>query len=230
MINSEASDSLRVMWVALIPEQAVRRHLPVRSSWYSQNTTLIDRVEAAYWVLSPTITTPILTCWATRRRNSLPSNSVRHPHMIAAFAKHTRLNTNINVQSMGTHPDGWLQCHKRKQTRQWLYAYIKIVLRLVLKWNKFTPSFEAIDNLEAALNVISTPDRTFLLCAQHYQEVYRQFKCPQPCVNCGVKPRSGTYLTRHSPDASTVTRASFAWRLGIRWHNPEYWLHMFNLL
>jgi len=38
-------------------------------------------------------------------------------------------------------------------------------------------------------------------------EVYSQFKSPQPCAGCGVKPRSGTYLTRHSPDASTVTRA-----------------------
>ena len=69
-----------------------------------------------------------------------------------------------------------------------------------------TPSFEAIDNLEAALNVISTPDRPFLLCQQHYQEVYRKFKSPW-CASCGVKPKSGTYFTRHSPDASTVTRA-----------------------
>jgi len=37
---------------------------------------------------------------ASMRRNSLPSNSIRHPHMIAAFAKHARLNANVDVQSM----------------------------------------------------------------------------------------------------------------------------------
>ena len=65
-----------------------------------------------------------------------------------------------------------------------------------------SPAFEKIDNLQAALCVESTPD---LVCPKHCQELNRQFKSPQPCAGYGVKPKSGTYLTRHSPDTSTVT-------------------------
>ena len=68
-----------------------------------------------------------------------------------------------------------------------------------------TPSFEAIDNLEAALHVKSSPEHPLVLCSKHYHEVYRQFKA-RPCAGCGVKPKVGTYFTRHSPDASTVSR------------------------
>ena len=68
-----------------------------------------------------------------------------------------------------------------------------------------SPAFEEIDNLEAELCVQSTSDHPFLVCPKHYQEHYRQFKSPQPCAGCGVKPKSSTYFTRHSPDASTVT-------------------------
>ena len=39
-----------------------------------------------------------------------------------------------------------------------------------------TPSFEAIDNLEAALHVKSSPEHPLVLCSKHYHEVYRQFK------------------------------------------------------
>ena len=49
------------------------------------------------------------------------------------------------------------------------------------------------------------PDYPFLVCPKHYQGLYRQFKDPQLCAGCGVKPKSGTYFIRHSPDASTVT-------------------------
>jgi len=40
-----------------------------------------------------------------------------------------------------------------------------------------SPAFEEIDYLEAALCVESTPD---LVCPKLCQELYRQFKSPQP--------------------------------------------------
>ncbi len=67
------------------------------------------------------------------------------------------------------------------------------------------PAFEVIANLEAALCIESSPDHPFLLCPKHYQELYRQFRSPRPCAGCGVTPKFGTYFTRHSPDASTVS-------------------------
>ncbi len=58
---------------------------------------------------------------------------------------------------------------------------------------------------EAALCVESTPEHPFVVCPKHYRELYRQFNSPQPCAGCGVSPKSGTYFTRHSPDAIAVT-------------------------
>ena len=78
---------------------------------------------------------------------------------------------------------------KHEYTLRWVTAMSQEKTDLAVTWcihhictatstevKLITPSFVAIDNLEAALNVISTPDHPFLLCAQHYQEVYRQFK------------------------------------------------------
>ena len=57
-----------------------------------------------------------------------------------------------------------------------------------------TPTLECIDNLEAALNVASTPDRLFLLCPKHYQEVWESFIKP-PCASCGAKTKRSEYVT-----------------------------------
>ena len=57
-----------------------------------------------------------------------------------------------------------------------------------------TPTLECIYNLEAALNVVSTPDRPFLLCPKHYQEVWESFN-KSPCASCGAKPKCSDYVT-----------------------------------
>ena len=69
-----------------------------------------------------------------------------------------------------------------------------------------SPAFEEIDNLEAALCVESTPDHPFLVCPKHYQELYRQFKSPQPCAGMWSQAKIEDLLYKaYSPDTSTVT-------------------------
>ena len=51
-----------------------------------------------------------------------------------------------------------------------------------------TPSFEAIDNLKAAIQVDVDPDQPFMLCPSHYHKLYRRFKL-LPCAGCGLNPR-----------------------------------------
>ena len=34
--------------------------------------------------------------------------------------------------------------------------------------------------------------------------LYRYFNCPTTCASCGIRPKSGTQFTRHSPNATLV--------------------------
>ena len=54
-----------------------------------------------------------------------------------------------------------------------------------------TPAFESIENLEALLGITSNSEQPFLLCQQHYQELYRKVHTPKPCACCGAKPKFG---------------------------------------
>ena len=69
-----------------------------------------------------------------------------------------------------------------------------------------TPAFQSIASLEATVGVQATSEQPFLLCPQHYQQLYRVFSIPKPCAGCGMKPKFGSTFVRHSPDALTVTR------------------------
>ena len=66
-------------------------------------------------------------------------------------------------------------------------------------------SFEHIEKLESALGVTSSPDNPFLLCRDHYNEMYRKFHPQTLCASCGATPKPGTSFSRHSPDAFSVS-------------------------
>ena len=44
------------------------------------------------------------------------------------------------------------------------------------------PAFESIDSLEALISVQSSSENPFLVCQQHYQELYRKIHTPRPCA------------------------------------------------
>jgi len=66
------------------------------------------------------------------------------------------------------------------------------------------PAFEPIEKLETILSVKSNHENSFVLCQQHYQELYRKVHASNPCACCGTKPKFGQPFSRHSPDAETV--------------------------
>ena len=65
-----------------------------------------------------------------------------------------------------------------------------------------TPSFDAIDNLKAAMQVDVDPDQPFVLCPSHYHKLYRCFKL-LPCAGCGLNPRRESF-SRHCPDTVLI--------------------------
>ena len=68
-----------------------------------------------------------------------------------------------------------------------------------------TPSFEAADNIKAALPVEANQDQPFVLCPSHYHKFYRHFRV-SPCAGCGATPKRGACFNRHSPDPVFISR------------------------
>ena len=68
-----------------------------------------------------------------------------------------------------------------------------------------TPSFEAADNIKAALPVEANQDQPFVLCPSHYHKLYRHFRV-SPCAGCGATPKRGACFIRHSPDPVFISR------------------------
>jgi len=66
-------------------------------------------------------------------------------------------------------------------------------------------AFEPTEKLETILSVKSNHENSFVLCQQHYQELYRKVHASNPCACCGTKPKFGQPFSRHSPDAETVS-------------------------
>ena len=75
-----------------------------------------------------------------------------------------------------------------------------------LQEKRITPSFQPIYQLKAAIKVQSTSDQPFVVCQQHYQELYRTFTAPQPCACCGAKPKFRNPFSRHSPDPHRISQ------------------------
>ena len=68
-----------------------------------------------------------------------------------------------------------------------------------------SPSFNSIENIEAALSKQTSPSQPLTFCSKHYREVHRKLASPPPCKSCGTKPRPGTCFIRHSSDALSVS-------------------------
>ena len=65
-------------------------------------------------------------------------------------------------------------------------------------------AFEPTEKLETILSVKSNHENSFVLCQQHYQELYRKVHASNPCACCGTELKFGQPFSRHSPDAETV--------------------------
>ena len=68
------------------------------------------------------------------------------------------------------------------------------------------PSFVPVEKLKAALKISSTGEAPLVLCQHCYNELYAQFHPLKTCASCGAKPKVGSHLCRHSPDAAAVTQ------------------------
>ena len=66
-------------------------------------------------------------------------------------------------------------------------------------------ALEPTEKLETILSVKSNHENSFVLCQQHYQELYRKVHASNPCACCGTKLKFGQPFSRHSPDAETVS-------------------------
>ena len=70
------------------------------------------------------------------------------------------------------------------------------------------PSFDSLDNIKRALNIEDSSEH-LVLCPRHYTQLHRELSCAQCCASCGMKPKRGTYFTRHCRDIQTINLLLF---------------------
>ena len=68
------------------------------------------------------------------------------------------------------------------------------------------PKFESTDNLGTALGIKPSPGHPFLLCRDHYTELYKLFHPQTTCASCGATAKRGTSFSHHSPEAHAVSQ------------------------
>lgn len=105
------------------------------------------------------------------------------------------------------HPSSYVPVWKRKSNKTHINESCKYPgctptprVRLI------NPSFAPIAILKTLLNVESSSERPFLLCYDHYHEVYERFRLSSACACCGIQPKSGTSFNRHCPDVSIINQ------------------------
>ena len=124
---------------------------------------------------------------------ALPANSlICKSHYMEAKRKHSDSN----------HTPKWAQ-QITTQAQSANTVQVTCVHPQCLDTNKLiTPSFEALDNLKAAMQIDVDPNQPFVLCPSHYHKLYRQFKL-LPCAGCGLCPKRESF-NRHCPDANMI--------------------------
>ena len=137
-----------------------------------------------------------------RRKNLWPAITNVTLQTVLVFTEQITWRLNATTQTLAIFQSGrsW---NRRKGAQVQVYTHC-IYPNCLVNTKLIVSAFEPTEKLETILSVKSNHENSFVLCQQHYQELYRKVHASNPCACCGTELKFGQPFSRHSPDAETV--------------------------